>query len=277
MAFELPRILRHPSRVFLRQVAAHPDCSYFVCLPAGEIDTSRLFVSVHGITRNALEHVMLFREWVDRLGVVMVAPLFPRTFKGYQVLSANGTLPAADVAFDRMLADARACFGLPQAKMHVFGFSGGGQFLHRYALKHPGRIAQAVIGAAGWYTFPDPDVPYPQGLAEDGTSFAGSRAIAHFPPTRVIVGSADKARDPALNKSASIDQQQGRNRHSRGKRWVKEMNAAVAELGLPPPCSFQTLEGATHTFSTAVRAHGLDRAVIDFLFPDHSPTKRFTR
>lgn len=86
----------------------------------------------------------------DRLGIAVVAPLFPRTFKGYQVLSGSGTLPAADVAFDWMLADARARFGLPQSRMHVFGFSGGGQFVHRYALKHPGRIARAVIGAAGW-------------------------------------------------------------------------------------------------------------------------------
>lgn len=91
-------------------------------------------------------------------------------------------------------------------------------------------------------------MPYPQGLAAEGAPFADAGAIARFPPTLVIVGSADKARDPALNKSASIDQQQGRNRHSRGKHWVKEMNAAVAEFGLPPPCSFQSLEGATTRF-----------------------------
>lgn len=273
----MPRILRHPSRVFLRQVAAHPECCYFVGLPAGEIDTTKLFVSVHGITRNALEHVLLFRRWIDRLGVVMVAPMFPRTFKGYQVLSAGGTLPAADVAFDWMLADARARFGLPQSRVHAFGFSGGGQFVHRYALKYPGRIARAVIGAAGWYTFPDSNMPYPQGLAAEGAAFADAGAIARFPPTLVIVGSADRVRDPALNKRASIDRQQGRNRHSRGKHWVKEMNAAAAELGLPPPCRFQSLEGATHTFSAAVRGHGLDRAVIDFLFPGHSPTERFIR
>ena len=272
MSVRPPPLSRHPSRVLARGLAEHPQCAYFAYVPTGVVDPHRLFVSVHGITRNALEHVLLFQPWAERLGVALIAPLFTRAaFRGYQRLEANGGIPA-DEAFDLICDDARALLGLRDAALHLFGYSGGGQFAHRYLLKHPRRVARAVIGAAGWYTFPDAAVPYPMGLATPDGALCDPAAIAALPPTRVIVGDADKSRDAALNRDPRIDEQQGRNRHSRGRRWVKAMNAAMKAQELRRRCSFHSLPGATHSFATAMQAYGLDRAVVDFLFHPTDPS-----
>lgn len=272
MKVQPPPLSGHTPRVFARRLAHHPQCAYFAYVPLGDVDPHRIFVSVHGITRNALEHVLLFQPWAERLGVAMIAPLFTRAaFSGYQTLNANGDIPA-DEAFDLICDDARALLGLPNAKLHLFGYSGGGQFAHRYLLKHPRRVARAVIGAAGWYTFPDAAVPYPMGLATPDGTFCDPAAIAELPPTRVIVGDADKSRDASLNRNPRIDAQQGRNRHSRGRRWVRAMNAAMKAQGLRRRCSFRSLPGATHSFAAAMQAYGLDRAVVDFLFHPTDPS-----
>lgn len=274
----VPFAVKRAPRVFSRTLPSHPQCCYFAYRPAGEIDPDRLFVSVHGISRNALEHALLFRRWADRLGIAVIAPLFSRAhFRRYQTLGAWGDSPPADVAFDLILEDARALFGIEQARTYLFGYSGGGQFAHRYALRHPQQVARMVVGAAGWYTFPDPVAPYPYGLAADGAvpAFADLSALAQMPPTRVVVGSADRIRDDALNTKRRIDHQQGRNRRVRAKRWVEAMDAAAAALSVPSRCSFQLLPGASHAFAPAVELYGLDRAVVGFLFdfPDDFPPR----
>jgi pimeloyl-ACP methyl ester carboxylesterase len=263
------------ARPYARSPDALPGCSYFVYRPEGEYDRTRLLVSVHGITRNALEHVLVFRRWAERLRIPVVAPLFARgTYRRYQTLAGGKGLPSADEAFDIMVADACRHLGMmSDANMHLFGYSGGAQFVHRYAFRRPEAVERMVVGAAGWYTFPDETVAYPQGFAATAKTpvFAESAVIARYPPTLVVVGSGDRLRDEVLNQEPAIDQQQGKHRRARAKRWVDAMAQAAQRAGVPSPCRLQILRGASHAFGTAVEAHGLDRAVVDFLFPDHVP------
>ena len=72
-----------------------------------------------------------------------------------------------------------------------------------------------VIGAAGWFTFPDHSVTYPWGILLDstltGSSFDPDRFLRV--PTAVFVGERD--RNPqalALNKSDRVRLQQGESR-----------------------------------------------------------------
>lgn len=258
-------------RPYARSPEALPECSYFVDRPEGDYDRTRLLVSVHGITRNALEHVLVFRRWADCLRVPVVAPLFARaTYRRYQTLAGGKGVPSADDAFDIMVADACRHLGMRDAKMHLFGYSGGAQFVHRYAYRRPEAVERMVVGAAGWYTFPDDAVAYPQGLAATAKSpaFADSTVIARYPPTLVLVGSGDRLRDEVLNQEPAIDRQQGKHRLARAKRWVDAMARAAQRAGVASPCGLQILRGASHSFSAAVEAHALDRAVVDFLFPD---------
>ena len=262
-------VVQTAPRVFSRRLPLHPQCCYFAYCPPGKVDANCLFVSVHGITRNALEHALLFKPWADRYGIALVAPLFSRkNFRRYQTLNAAEGSLHADGALDLMLDDAKAIFSIPNAKTHLFGYSGGAQFAHRYTLKHPHRVVRAAFGAAGWYTFPDPALAFPYGFGAErnGQPFADMSVLARFPPSLVIVGSEDKTRDDALNKTPQIDRQQGRHRVARARRWVNAMNAAADESKLPRRCSLEILLGASHTFATSMHAHGMGKAVFEFLF-----------
>lgn len=260
---------------YARTLAALPECRYFVYRPSGEYDRTRLLVAVHGITRNALEHAMSFRRWSDRLRVPVVAPLFSRSaYRRYQTLRGGKGLPSADDAFDRILADAAAHLGMHAPRIFLFGYSGGGQFAHRYLFRRPEAVERAVVGAAGWYTFPDDTSAYPLGLAASGRTpaLATIDAIDRYPPTLVVVGSQDRMRDEALNQDPEIDRSQGRHRLARARRWVEAMTEAAARRGRPPPCRLQVLRGASHAFAPAMTTHGMDRVVIEFLFGDTHPS-----
>ena len=49
----------------------------------------------------------------------------------------------------------RALGGLADTPLHLIGFSGGGQFAHRFAQRHPGRVAACCALSAGAWTHPD--------------------------------------------------------------------------------------------------------------------------
>jgi pimeloyl-ACP methyl ester carboxylesterase len=102
--------------------------------------------------------------------------------------------------------------------LRLFGFSGGGQFAHRYALFYPRRVARQVLGAPGWYTFPDPEHRYPLGLRTappewPKLTFNPGRFLRI--PTLVLVGEHDNRRDRELNRTRQVDVHQGLDRMER--------------------------------------------------------------
>ena len=240
----------------------------FVYLPHSRPRPKRVLVTVHGITRNALEHALSFAELAEAGEFAVVAPLFERKAVGrYQTLARGRRRMAADNAFDAMLDALAGATGLDLDKLSLFGFSGGGQFAHRYAMTHPARVARLVIGAAGWYTMPDPLAAWPYGLADPPAEMPAPALDAFLRiPVRVIVGDGDDQRDAALNQAARIDRGQGLTRIDRGRAWVDALRAAAARAGLPPRAGFELLPGATHNFADAMHRHGLGPAVVRFLF-----------
>ena len=131
---------------------------YFAYVPTQGQRDDRVFVTVHGISRNAEQHLEGFAAQAELYGAVMLAPLFPKeSFPSYQRLGTSVHQERADLAFDQMLQDAAHWLGTGTMPLRIFGFSGGGQFTHRYAMFYPKRVARMVLGAPGWYTFPDPD------------------------------------------------------------------------------------------------------------------------
>jgi len=59
--------------------SAGPDgIPYFIYAPRTASASAPLFVSVHGIARNAAEHAIRFRPIADRYGAILVAPLLVR-------------------------------------------------------------------------------------------------------------------------------------------------------------------------------------------------------
>lgn len=258
-------------RMFFHALDALPGFGAFIYIPNAGIRDARATVLVHGITRNAAEHVLRFAALAEKHQTILVAPLFSRAlFPRYQTLGfRNQRWAQPEAAMDTLLDDLQARYAIDLSAMYGFGFSGGAQFLHRYAMRKPARFRRMVIGAAGWYTFPDSDVPYPRGIGEGAHTSVAEQLPAYLRlPIQVIVGSRDNRCDAALNQSTDIRRQQGRTRIGRGQRYVKALHERAAALGLASGAVFLRLPGAGHDFSEAMLRHGLGEQVAEFLFCD---------
>jgi len=225
-----------------------------------------ILVSVHGISLNAREHCELFAPWGEERGIVVIAPLFEaERFPGFQRMAGRGANPGRQL--ERVVDDARRRLGLRERGFALFGFSGGGQFAHRYALQRPRRVRSLVIAAPGWYTFPDPSLPYPLGIGPSPRYRRAHCRLRSFLqiPIRVLVGELDVERDPSLNQEPEIDRLQGLDRVQRSVRWVEAVREAARANGLPPCVTHSLLPGTGHSFQESVERGGLARLVFDSL------------
>ncbi len=239
--------------------------------------SATLVVAVHGISRNAVEQMAAFTPFAVERGLVLMAPCFDTPEDGdFQRLGRRGRGRRADLALDEAIRalseEARVSF----TRRLFVGFSGGGQFVHRYLMAHPDRVDAAVVSAAGWYTHPDARQAYPLGL-RTGAELSGTRMNpADFlrVPVLVAVGSLDVERDESVRTSTRLDDRQGENRIERARRWVDAMRAAGRSRSLPARHELVVLEGAGHSFSDCVDA-GLARAAFEFFDSiDESPRYR---
>ena len=157
--------------------------------------------------------------------------------------------------------------GLGDGPLHLFGYSAGAQFVHRFAMAHPQRVAALAVGAAGWYTWPDPALPYPLGWAGMADWLGRSPDAQAFLrlPTRVWVGDRDTLADDALRSSPELDDLQGGSRLERGRRWVQALHRACHASGLAAGATLHGVAGAGHDFAQCARRGALAESVVDFL------------
>ena len=255
-----------PQRLRIARTPRDSRLDCLVHIPERLNPTRPVLVAVHGISRNASEQLEAFRAGGEASGLVIVAPCFDReTFPDFQRLGREGRGARADRALDDALARLRKRFGLENERVLLFGYSGGGQFVHRYLMAHPERVEAAVVAAAGWYTFPDSRCGYPRGtrVGDDLEGVALQERRFLQVPALVVVGSEDTERDAKLRRSAAIDRQQGRTRVERAERWVAAMTRAAERKALPPRVGFCSLPGVGHSFAEA-RAAGI--AELSFRF-----------
>lgn len=251
------------------------DLPYFLYAPASAGPGAELFVSVHGLARNAVSHVMRFRKYAERAGAVLIAPFFSKDqHRLFQRLAPGAGGRRPDAALNAAIEEVERMLKRPPAPAYFFGYSGGGQFVHRYAMRHPARVKSAVLAAPGWFTFPNPETPFPHGLAP--SSGEADIDIDRFLtiPLSVVVGEEDVERDGALNKSEIIDKAQGRNRLERATNWVAAMGEAGARRGLAPNVTLILLRRAGHGFEQNMDKRGLGEAVFRELFARPSRAAR---
>jgi len=258
-----------PGRLQTRCLAGFPEITYHLYVPSTGGAGAPVLVAIHGISRNAEEHALLFAPWAEKYGVVLAVPLFDaEQFPFFQRLGRREKGERADLVLNRLLEEVITLSGAKGECCHLFGFSGGGQFVHRYAIAYPDRVAGIAMGAPGWYTFPDRGLRFPWGI----------RRSRHLPdlrfrlkgflriPALVLVGDQDNRRDEELNRSPRLDRQQGINRLERGSRWVASMNAAARSHGLNTPFVFRVLPASDHSFRTMVLKGGMAKRVFRFFF-----------
>jgi len=225
-------------------------------IPAGRTASGTL-VLVHGQSRDVDALVSAFLPWSARTGLELIAPEFThKRHIGYQRLLTSDPRRSAVDVLDDVLADAGIA---DDERILIFGFSGGAQFAHRYAIARPDRIAALSIAAAGWYTFPTPHQSFPYGVApgnpllQEVNLLPGLLSI----PVQVLVGDCDTNRDESLRCTRRVDRQQGPNRVTRALAWVEAMRRLAPAAGPP---ELEILPRAGHRFADCVEAGMIQRA-----------------
>lgn len=257
---------RPPSRkLAYHETAGSCPRQFFLYRPATEVAGAPLVVSVHGIARNAAAHAFRLMDEADQFGLCIVAPLFDKTQYGqYQQLEDARTGVRSDLALLDILDAARRLTDADQRKILLFGYSGGAQFAHRFAMAHPSRVASTVLVGAGWYTFPNAEDPYPYGLdtRRSGFTLSLDRGAFASVPQHVIVGDLDVRRDSSLRRSKRLDRTQGLTRLERAQRWVRAMQALAPKEQAGANPTYDTLGRVGHSFVDSVEIARLPKHVF---------------
>ncbi len=212
-----------------------------------------VLVVVHGISRNAAEIAMRFAIHPAFSRTTIIAPLFTKEgFGQYQQLQARTPdQTPADVGLIRLLDELAAEHEIAMDRFALFGFSGGAQMAHRFAMFHPERVTRLCVVSAGWYSLPRADLPYPYGIGgADGAALVGPDFL-HI-PTTVIVGNRDTRVDASVRQDDMIDIHQGKNRLRRARCYTRAVAAYAESAGMANRPHLLTLHGMSHDFNQCV-------------------------
>jgi pimeloyl-ACP methyl ester carboxylesterase len=225
-----------------------------------------LLISVHGVSRNAWEHVRKWAPFAGKFGFQVLAPVFSRQhYAGYQRLAASrdGADPARQLL--ELLAILKLDGWLCSGPVILFGFSAGAQFAHRFLMAYPGVAHGAILASAGWWTFPDVARPFPSGIGNPSDASGIQVRLQDFLrlPILITVGSRDVYRDKQLRHDPKIDAEQGFNRLERAIRWFDALGVAAKAQGVRADLRFQVVPNASHSFAECMIA-GLDKIGIEF-------------
>jgi pimeloyl-ACP methyl ester carboxylesterase len=222
-------------------------------------------VALHGISRNARAMWQAFGPLAAAEGRALLVPRF-----------ADGQWPRFQqigrARPDLALLDLFQQAGLADQRMDLFGFSGGAQLAHRFAMLYPHRVATLHLAAPGWYTLPDATLPWPQGLgAVPSRRLRGFDAAALTRlqlrqylslPVRLWVGAQDTVRDASLRQTADLDARQGKTRLERAFRYAEAFDRAARAMGLTPDIDLTVLPGCGHDFTECDQVGGLAARVL---------------
>ncbi|NOU96188.1 hypothetical protein GC093_23600 [Paenibacillus sp. LMG 31456] len=252
-----------------RNLEDDPDQHYYLYVPSNGGIGKKLFVSIHGISRNADEHANHFASFAEKYDVVMVVPLFSKErFADYNTLGLTGQGERPDLALEKIISEVEQLTGAHTDSIFLFGYSAGGQFAHRYAMAYPERIVRLVVAAAGWYTFPETTVLYPRGIQLPAEISGVTITLDDFLhiPVCVLVGELDTELGGSLRQSPEVNEQQGTNRLERGRRWLTVIQQAAQSRRFTTEYRFATLPKSAHNFVQCMGEGMMGQNVLEFLF-----------
>lgn len=241
-----------------------PPCLYF--LPEAGHRDAPLMVSVHGYTRQPVEHAVAFAPLAAARGFGLIVPLFDeRHHRRYQQLAHPLRGTRSDLGLLGGIDQIAAAHGIDASRLYLFGYSGGAQFVHRFAMLHPERTAALAVGAAGWYTMPDTGAAYPRGLDGLEARFGSAADVEAFLrlPIHVWVGERDDRSDSYLRQDSGLDTAQGLGRLQRARRWTDALRAAATARGIAADVGLTVLQGQGHDFARCADA-GLAAEVLAY-------------
>jgi poly(3-hydroxybutyrate) depolymerase len=145
--------------------------SYCLYVPADlRADRTRLVVMQHGTERNASLYRDHMAAFADEHQVAILAPLFPagiidpEDLHNFKFIEYHGI--RYDLALLAIIDEVSRRYPIEPETFYLHGFSGGGQFAHRFLYLHPERLAGVSIGAPGRITQLDDSLPWWLGTAD---------------------------------------------------------------------------------------------------------------
>lgn len=254
-------------RVLFQSGPGRPEREWFTYRATTAGGGAPILVVVHGIAANPAEYAFRMVEAAERRGLVVIAPLFAKGAYGqYQQVIDPRSGVRSDLALLDIVATVAKTTGANARTINLFGVSGGAQFVHRFAMLHPERVAAAGCAAAGWYTLPDPQAPWPLGLGSHPVEGATFDPAFLDVPFHLFVGERDIERDGSLRQSEDLDRTQGMNRLERARTWLKAMEAA----GAAPTLTL--LPDTGHFLGRAFERRGLAELILNQIgLPATSP------
>ena len=178
--------LAQPPRLHKRALKRNPSFEYLAYTPQNYDPTRKypLFVAIHWNTGTARQQYEQWSNITNREYFIMLCPQFQY---GYQWLQGR-----EDRILIQMMDQLMKEFKFDKKKVYLVGFSGGAQFVHRFAFKHPTRIKVAGVLAGGNYSRPPGSllnwkIPVPLILNLPGVIFSSLPTIALNLPLPVDV------------------------------------------------------------------------------------------
>lgn len=156
-----------------------------------------LTVLIHGSSRIAEKLKNAFVDFAERTQNVILAPMFP--FGIIDPMDGHNYkfLKYKDIRYDEillsMIDELHNDLNINTAEFLLHGFSGGGQFAHRFFYLHPERLRAVSIGAPGRVTYLDHNRPWYNGVADIEHIFGKRLNYDAMKKVKIllIVGAAD--------------------------------------------------------------------------------------
>lgn len=136
-----------PVRLARRTLTASPAVEYYLYAPPDPTARARfpVFVAVHGTGGSGADMFRIWQPHAEREGFVLVCPSFQA---GYHRLEAGAGADLVDILDEVMQQHP------PRRPVFLAGFSGGAQFVHRWAFLHPDKVCGVAALSAGAYDPP---------------------------------------------------------------------------------------------------------------------------
>jgi poly(3-hydroxybutyrate) depolymerase len=137
--------------------------SYYAYIPSSYDENLNidypLAVIVHGNERAAQKYRSVFKDFAEANQTIILAPLFPCGIIEPYDMDNYKFIKFHDIRFDyvllAMVDELAEKYRIDHSQFLLHGFSGGGQFVHRFYYLHPDRLLGVSIGAPGRLTLLD--------------------------------------------------------------------------------------------------------------------------
>lgn len=191
---------------------APPVRVYYDAPGVEHLATAPVLVVMHGQSRTARSYRDTWRTYAREHRALLLAPEFTTSaYPGDAYTLGPSSFAVLEPLFAHVIADTRSFADT----YLLYGHSAGAQFVHRFLLLQPNRVARSVAANAGWYTAPE-FMPWPYGLSGSGAS---EMSIGDWlaEGLTVLLGTEDTdPNDPDLRHTKEADRQ-GLHRRARGE------------------------------------------------------------